>query len=69
METRTINVQTIYGETAKLLAGSGNHIILTGPEPVWLYLSLAHELHGLCLSLSYDSPASGVVTIFNHNPH
>lgn len=77
----TIDVKSIYGETAKLadlaqyeakaqeLAGQGNEVILTGAGPVWLYLRLAHCLHGKCLSLSYTSPASGEVVVFNHNPH
>lgn len=75
-----IDVKGIYRETAKLvdlpqyeakvreLAGSGNNVVLTGAAPVWLYLRLAHTLHGKCLSLSYDSPASGEVVIFNHDP-
>ena len=80
MEKIVIDVKNIYGETAKLadlsqyeakaveLAGEGNEVTLTGAGPVWLYLRLAHKLHGKCVSLSYDSPASGEVVIFNHNP-
>jgi hypothetical protein len=75
-----IDIKTIYGETAKLallpeyeakaaeLAGSGADVALTGAGPVWLYLRLAHALHGKCRSLSYDSPVTGPVLIFNHNP-
>jgi hypothetical protein len=50
------------------LAGNGNAIILTGPGPVWLYLRLAHALHGKAISLHYDSPVTGPVEIFNHTP-
>lgn len=76
----TINVQELYGEKAKLdqlpeyvnkakeLAGSGQDVTLTGPGPVWLYLAVAHALHGLAKSLSYDSPVTGLVKIFDHNP-
>lgn len=75
-----INIKDIYGETAKLsslpeyeakaleLAGEGNAVVLTGAGPVWMYLRLAHALHGKAISLSYDSPVTGVVEIFNHNP-
>jgi len=75
-----VDVKSIYGETAKLaalpeyeaktkeLVGEGNEIVLTGAGPVWLYLRLAHCLHGKCLSLRYDSPATGEVVIFDHNP-
>ncbi len=76
----TINVQELYGEKAKLdqlpeyvnkakeLAGSGQDVTLTGPGPAWLYLAVAHALHGLAKSLTYDSPVSGPVKIFDHNP-
>jgi CRISPR-associated Csx3 family protein len=75
-----IDVKSIYGEQAKLnllpeyeslvveLAGQGNDVVLTGAGPVWLYLRLAHALHGKCKSLSYDSPVTGIVVIFDHNP-
>lgn len=76
-----IDIKGIYGETAKLdllpeyeakaveLAGSGHDVTLTGAGPVWLYLRLAHALHGKCRSLNYDSPVTGPVVIFDHNPH
>lgn len=78
----TIDVSTLYEEhgQAKLSllkdyetaclnqAGKGADIVLTGPGPVWLYLFLAHALHGKARSLSYDSPVTGPVEIFNHNP-
>jgi hypothetical protein len=76
----TINVQQLYGEQAKLdqlpeyvakakeMAGQGNAVVLTGPGPVWLYLAVAHALHGLAKNLYYDSPVTGPVKIFDHNP-
>lgn len=76
----TIDIKSLYGDTAKLeklaeytskakeLAGSGNDVVLTGPAPVWLYLAVAHTLHGVAKSLAYDSPVTGKVVIFNHNP-
>ena len=75
-----IDIKEIYGETAKLallpeyeakaveMAGSGADVTLTGAGPVWLYLRLAHALHGKCRSLAYDSPVTGPVVIFDHNP-
>lgn len=76
----TIDVKTLYGETAKLaqldeylaqaraMAGEGNSVVLTGAGPVWLYLKIAHALHGRCRKLIYRSPASGDVEIFDHDP-
>jgi hypothetical protein len=77
----TIDIKNLFGETAKLaglegylsearrLAGEGNDVVLTGPGPVWLYLAVAHALHGLARSLKYNSPATGEVVIFDHNPY
>jgi hypothetical protein len=79
-EAVTIDVRSLYGETAKLadiphyidaalaLAGGGNVVVLTGAGPVWLYLKLAHALHGKARRLIYRSPASGDVVIFDHDP-
>lgn len=78
----TIDLSTLYAATgtAKLadipnyeaiavsLAGRGKDVLLTGPAPVWLYLRLAHRLHGLARSLTYDSPVTGTIVIFDHNP-
>ena len=41
-------------------------VCLTGGGPIWLYLRLAHVLHGLVRVLSYSAPAVGKVIIFNH---
>lgn len=76
-----INLKTLYDDTAKLSelpayiqkvlesAGEGNEIILTGAAPVWLYLSIAHALHGKAIKLLYLSPVTGEVLIFDHNPY
>ena len=75
-----IDISTLYQDTAKLaqlpdyekqvlqLAGDGIDITLTGAAPVWLYLRIAHALHGKAKSLRYDSPVTGEVLIFDHNP-
>jgi hypothetical protein len=79
---KTIDVSELYAVTgqAKLadlpayearikeLILSGEDVTLTGPGPVWLYLRLAHVLHGRARKLFYDSPVTGPVEIFNHNP-
>lgn len=77
---KTIDLEEIYGETAKLVelpvyiakvmtaAGFGQHVVLTGAAPVWMYLACAHSLHGIARSLGYTSPESGLVSIFNHDP-
>ena len=79
-EPIVLDLKTLYGETAKLnelpvyltkalaLAGEGNEILLTGPAPVWLYLKIAHALHGKARKLSYRSPVTGDVVIFDHDP-
>lgn len=78
----TIDIESLYAETgaaklaemkeyerkARELAGEGNEVVLTGAGPVWLYLKLAHALHGKALRLSYLSPVSGEVVVFDHNP-
>lgn len=75
-----IDLSTLYHGTAKLsdlplyeaetkkLAGEGNEVILTGPGPVWLYLKIAHALHGKSRKLIYRSPVTGDVVIFDHDP-
>lgn len=49
-------------------AGDGNDVVLTGQAPVWLYLAIAHALHGKAKKLTYRSPVTGDVVIFDHNP-
>jgi hypothetical protein len=81
LEQRIINLAKFYTATAKLsdlpayvqkaldLAGEGNDIILTGKAPVWLYLKVAHALHGKAKKLIYRSPVTEDVLIFDHNPY
>ncbi len=57
-----------YLKKAKSLAGEGNEIVLTGQAPVWLYLKIAHALHGVARKLVYRSPVTGDVVIFDHSP-
>ena len=57
-----------YEQAAIEMAGNGNVVTLTGPGPIWLYLRIAHALHGKAMTLNYESPVSGVIEIFNHNP-
>jgi hypothetical protein len=78
----TLDLSTLYAatETAKLAdlpqyeraavaaVPAGDDVTLTGPAPVWLYLRLAHALHGRVRSLVYASPVTGPVAIFNHDP-
>jgi hypothetical protein len=79
-EQIVINLDSLYHQTAKLekltdyerevldLVGEGVDVVLTGPAPVWLYLRLAHALHGKARKLIYNSPVTGDVEIFNHDP-
>ena len=79
-DRRVIDLKTLYGETAKLgelpvyiekaraLAGEGNEVVLTGQAPVWLHLKIAHAFHGRAKKLIYDSPVTGEVVIFDHDP-
>ncbi len=76
----TIDLSTIYTSNAKLselnlyiqkalaLAGEGNEVVLTGQAPVWLYLKIAHALHGKARKLIYRSPVTGAAVIFDHSP-
>ena len=75
-----IDLKELYGELAKLnllpgyieqalaLAGEGQEVVLTGAAPVWLYLTIAHALHGKAKRLIYRSPVTGDVVIFDHDP-
>jgi hypothetical protein len=57
-----------YLNKARALAGEGNEVIITGQAPIWLYLKVAHALHGKARKLIYRSPAAGEVLIFDHSP-
>jgi len=75
-----IDLEKFYTDTAKLveldsyiqkaieIAREGNEVILTGRAPVWLYLKVAHALHGKARKLIYCSPVTGDVVIFDHSP-
>jgi hypothetical protein len=67
-DTAKLSALPSYIEQAKALAGEGNDVILTGAGPVWLYLKIAHALHGKARKLIYRSPVTGDVVIFDHNP-
>lgn len=56
----------LYLNRAKELAGEGNEVVLTGQGPIWLYLAVAHALHGKARKLFYTSPTTGEVEIFDH---
>lgn len=78
----TLDISTLYAATgtAKLaelpayearaldFVPPGADVTLTGNGPIWLYLRIAHALHGRARTLVYDSPVTGPVEIFNHNP-
>jgi CRISPR-associated protein (Cas_csx3) len=57
-----------YVKKALDLAGEGTEVVLTGAGPVWLYLKIAHALHGKAKKLIYRSPVTGDVIIFDHDP-
>ena len=56
-----------YLDRAWELAGEGNEVVLTGQAPIWLYLAVAHALHGKARRLWYQSPATGEVLVFDHS--
>ncbi len=76
----TIDLSTFYAGTAKLgeldryiqmaleQAGEGREVVLTGQAPIWMYLAIAHALHGKVRRLIYSSPVTGEVVIFDHDP-
>lgn len=68
-ETAKLSELNIYIQKAKELAGEGNDVVLTGAGPVWLYLKIAHALHGKARKLIYRSPVTGDVVIFDHSPN
>lgn len=58
----------VYEARVKEQIPTGSDVVLTGQGPIWLYLRIAHALHGRVRILTYDSPVTGPVEIFNHNP-
>ncbi|MCF7786755.1 MAG: CRISPR-associated protein Csx3 [Prosthecobacter sp.] len=79
----TLDLSTLYAATGtakladlpayelevKTVVPRGADVTLTGPGPIWLYLRIAHALHGIARILTYDSPVTGPVVVFDHNPH
>lgn len=68
LEKAKLDELALYVQKAVELASSGKNVILTGPGPVWLYLKIAHALHGKAKKLVYRSPVTGDVIIFDHDP-
>lgn len=58
-----------YEARVKELVPPGAEVTITGQRPAGLYLRLAHALHGRASRLLYDSPVTGPVEVFNHDPH
>lgn len=69
VETAKLSLLSEYLEKAVQLAGDGREVVLTGAAPVWLYLKVAHALHGKARKLLYRSPVTGDVVIFDHDPY
>ncbi len=65
-ETAKLDELPLYLERAKEQAGEGQEVVLTGPAPIWLYLAVAHALHGRARRLVYGSPVTGEVLVFDH---
>jgi hypothetical protein len=59
----------VYLEKVLGLEIKGKDVILTGQAHIWLYLKIAHHLHGIVKSLSYDSPVTEKIMIFDHDPY
>lgn len=57
-----------YVRRAVERVSAGAEVTLTGQAPVWLYLRIAHALHGVAKRLCYESPVTGNVEVFNHDP-
>jgi hypothetical protein len=66
--TAKLGELSVYEQRALELANEGNDVVLTGPGPVWLYLRIAHALHGKAKKLLYRSPVTGDVVVFDHDP-
>lgn len=68
--TDTAKLKDIPNYKKKILSKikGGETIILTGNAPIWLYLIIAHTLHGKVKKLIYNSPVTGDVVVFDHSP-
>lgn len=67
-DTARLSELDSYIQKTKNAAGEGHDVVLTGAGPVWLYLKIAHALHGKARRLIYRSPVTGDVVIFDHSP-
>jgi hypothetical protein len=61
-------VTTDLASTGALMKKEVRRVVLTGQAPVWLYLKVAHALHGKARKLIYASPVTGEIVIFDHDP-
>jgi len=76
-DTAKLSDLDVYIQKAKELAGEGNEVVLTGHGPVWLYLKIAHALHGKARKLIYKAPVlkedatnpEGELVIFDHSAY
>ena len=41
-------------------------VTLSGPGPVWGYLTIAHSLHGRVRTLVYAAPNTPAIIVFSH---
>ena len=41
-------------------------VMLSGPGPVWGYLTIAHSLHGRVRTLIYAAPNAPAIVVFSH---
>jgi hypothetical protein len=57
-----------YERAALAAVPPGVEVTVTGHAPVWMYLRIAHALHGHAKRLVYESPVTGPVEVFNHDP-
>ncbi len=57
-----------YERAALAAVPPGAEVTVTGHAPVWMYLRIAHALHGRAKRLVYESPVAGPVEVFNHAP-
>lgn len=69
-ETETAKISELknYIQKSLEIAGEGKEVVITGAGPVWLYLKIAHALHGKAKKLIYRSPVTGDIVIFDHSP-
>lgn len=58
-----------YLQHALAVTPPGSAVVITGQGPIWLYLSVAHTLHGIARRLVYRSPEAGEVVVFDHDSH